>query len=538
MDAAPNNSYSFLYWGGSAWKGVRDAKSVNTLMNANSSSGSNAFFLFSRGDRTISAINGGSGHSATTLRATGTLITGDVVYNRFGYSKGWSNASYSPVNGDYVLIANPYASPVSLDNVYSASTNINRTFWTWDPTIATTGAYVTINWNGMGYTISGGATEQNEYLQSGQAVFVQANAAGPSIVFTEACKTTNQITGVFGSNNVMSQLSVDLSLVNDSINNVTHSEDGMVLLFNNNFSIAASDAADAVKLNNIEESVSWVAGNKNLSIDALPFPAPGDTVFMNINGLKKDTTYNLLFTPLNLSSLGLKAILYDRYKQLSIPISLSKVSKVKFSVFSNSSASYAPNRFALVFTGINDTALPVKFISVNGTLIQNIVMLDWKVANQINALSYTIEKSSNGINFRQVVVLSANNNLISNYNDNYISSQNYYRIKMISNDGSYVYSNVVVVNDLSFGNDFIVVSPNPVNGNVINVQLNADKGDYWFNVINVQGEVIMSKKVNYSGVMQSIVLKADNLIPMGIYNLQCTNNIKTYNIQLEINNGK
>ena len=539
MDTAPNNNYGFVYWGGSAWIGVRDAKTVNSLMNNNSSSGANAFFLFSRGDRTISAINGGSGHSATTLRATGILITGNVVYNSFGYSKGWSSSSYTPTNGTYVLIANPYASPVSLDQLYSASTNINRTFWTWDPTIATTGAYVTINWNGMGYTIAGGATAQNEYLQSGQGVFVQANAASPSIVFTEASKTTNQITGVFGNNNAMSQLSVDLRLVNDSLNNVTHSEDGMVLLFNNNFSIAASDAADAVKFNNIEESISWVAGKNNLSIDALPFPASGDTIFLNINGLKMDTDYNVLFTPLNINTSGLNAVLYDSYKQLKIPVSLSNVSTINFRVLSSEIKSYAFNRFALIFAKVNDSALPVKFISVKGTLLQNKIEVSWSVADQVNVLNYIIEKSLDGVSFKQVSGIITNS-FNTNYSwiDNDINIQNYYRIRVISYDRSDLYSKVVVVNDKSSGNDFIVVSPNPANGSVINVQLNGDKGDCWFNIINVLGEVVLSKKIYYSGGKQSIDLKADNIISTGIYNLQCTNKLKTYNIQLEINNGK
>ena len=256
--------------------------------------------------------------------------------------------------------------------------------------------------------------------------------------------------------------------------------------------------------------------------------------------MKMDTSYNLIFTPFNLSSTGVKAVLYDRYKQSKIPVSLSTVSTINFKVLSSATSSYSADRFALIFVGINDTILPVTFISINGSLVQNKVVLDWNVGSQINVLSYIIEKSVDGLNFQQVAVLPANNSLITNYSfkDNYISGLNYYRIKMICSDGSKCYSKVIDVNDFVTKDDFAIVSSNPTNSSSVQLQLNADKGRYKFTLTNMLGEVVMMKNISYSGGKQSLVLKMNNIMPAGIYQLLVKNDTKESTIQIIINSQK
>ena len=67
--------------------------------------------------------------AATTLKATGELITGNVVHSAI-------------INSKHTLIGNPYASPLDPSKVLNGGVNLTPSFWVWDPSLATTGGYV------------------------------------------------------------------------------------------------------------------------------------------------------------------------------------------------------------------------------------------------------------------------------------------------------------------------------------------------------------------------------------------------------------
>ncbi len=105
------------------------------------SAANNAFSLFITGP--YGSGNIASGAAATTLKATGSLQTG---------AQNFSFGSSLPAD-NYILIGNPYASPVdfaSLANSTGNTTagNLKNTMWVWDPTIGSYGGYVTVSWNG------------------------------------------------------------------------------------------------------------------------------------------------------------------------------------------------------------------------------------------------------------------------------------------------------------------------------------------------------------------------------------------------------
>jgi hypothetical protein len=95
-----------------------------------------AYRVFIRGDRNASRLEGAIQANETTLTATGQMAQGDQV------------RTYDVDGGDFLMIGNPYQSPVDMQSVLARSTNINNdVLYYWDPNLggaAGQGAYTTV----------------------------------------------------------------------------------------------------------------------------------------------------------------------------------------------------------------------------------------------------------------------------------------------------------------------------------------------------------------------------------------------------------
>jgi hypothetical protein len=121
--------------------------------------------------------------------------------------------------------------------------------------------------------------------------------------------------------------------------------------------------------------------------------------------------------------------------------------------------------------------LPVKLIQFSGTLVNKNTQLNWTTASEINNKGFDVERSLNGVNFETISFVkganNSNNKINYKLNDNLtaISQQPliiYYRLKQIDFDGTFEYSNIIVVkeiNDIVFAND-LFISPNPFTNDI------------------------------------------------------------------------
>lgn len=119
----------------------------------------------------------------------------------------------------------------------------------------------------------------------------------------------------------------------------------------------------------------------------------------------------------------------------------------------------------------NNTALPVELTSFATSVTNNNVSLKWNTATEVNSFAFEVERKQAGNvdKWQKVgtVMASGNSSSPKNYSfaDNNIVTDKYnYRLKMVDNDGSFKYSNVVnasVVSPSRFelGNAY----PNPWN---------------------------------------------------------------------------
>ena len=228
--------------------------------------------LMVRGDRTVSLASNTPTATPTVLRATGTLKTGN------------HSAVINQTADGFSLVGNPYQAPVNIKNVINASANITTGFvYYWDPTINTRGGYVTRNLTANSNDVTSGF---NEFVQPGQAVFVKRDNTQntATLTFTEANKAVaNGNAGLFRNNTTLNtNLSALRLKLKTDIDNQWQEIEGALALFDSSYSWDINQA-DAPKMSNLDEQVSFNIDNQKIAIASQSIP-------LNNNELPIDLT--------------------------------------------------------------------------------------------------------------------------------------------------------------------------------------------------------------------------------------------------------
>lgn len=162
----------------------------------------------------------------------------------------------------------------------------------------------------------------------------------------------------------------------------------------------------------------------------------------------------------------------------------------------------AGNRLVFV-AGNSSTGLEVYTVpTVTGVLPLNLleftaqpagsqVNLQWKTSNEINTAKFIVERSADGSSYAPVAIVAAagsGNNFYNTTDTDPFTGNNYYRLKMMDIDGSFTYSDIVLVRfNAAKG---LVLSPVPARSQLtITLKDNAFKGQP-ATVINASGAVM------------------------------------------------
>jgi hypothetical protein len=116
--------------------------------------------------------------------------------------------------------------------------------------------------------------------------------------------------------------------------------------------------------------------------------------------------------------------------------------------------------------------LPVSMLSFEAAKQHTAVALQWITEAEINTATYSIERSSDGINYSTigtVFAINSNNRRTYDFTDvQPLAGMNYYRLKITDKNGVISYSSVRKINFQSNGDD-IMIYPNPVTNGVITI---------------------------------------------------------------------
>ena len=130
---------------------------------------------------------------------------------------------------------------------------------------------------------------------------------------------------------------------------------------------------------------------------------------------------------------------------------------------SSSSDNTNNNSFDLPITVLPAITLPVKLESFEGFGEKCSAQLKWVTNTEINLKQFLVEVSKDGFSFEKAGAIYPSNANGGKYQFNTTQDNglNYYRLKMIDNDGSYAYSKIVPITT-KCSDKLVKVFPNPV----------------------------------------------------------------------------
>jgi hypothetical protein len=175
-------------------------------------------------------------------------------------------------------------------------------------------------------------------------------------------------------------------------------------------------------------------------------------------------------------------------------------------------------------------ALPVRLVSFNGTVTsQDYISLNWQTAEEKNADYFAIERSLNGIDFKEIGRVKARGNatedLFYSFTDKHAASLNskilYYRLREVDFDAKSQLSRIIAVQLNDSESMDVVIIPNPSSGQETKIRLTgAERLETEIVLSNSSGHILKTQSMTLSSTLQP--LPTGKLKP-GVYFL----NIKT-----------
>ena len=315
------------------WTGVTNTNTTSLFSGAIN----NPFMVFVTGPYASTSITSGS--SDTTLKATGSLISGTQTY-----------ASNS---GEYTFIGNPYASPLDLSLLLNDSENsgFNGYLWIWDAKAAgnnSLGGYnlfdTAANSSNGGYTnttnTTGSAIDNTTKIQSGQAFFVKS-ASTANFKIKEAHKSNLNSNAVFRTGITSETLRVGLF---KQENNQWIGRDGaMEVIF--------SEAEINQMPNKMANSTENIAFTKNGQLFASEHHLPliaSDVLNVKVWNTTAGANYKLKINTEAFTSTHLSATLEDLFTNSRTPLNLEGAA-VEYPFTVTTDALSSGDRFRIVF---------------------------------------------------------------------------------------------------------------------------------------------------------------------------------------------
>ncbi|KAI9435219.1 Chondroitinase B-domain-containing protein [Russula earlei] len=169
--------------------------------------------------------------------------------------------------------------------------------------------------------------------------------------------------------------------------------------------------------------------------------------------------------------------------------------------------------------------LPVHLLGFNAVLVNTAVQLSWQVSDEINCKQYAIEWSTDGTHFSTLAVIAAKgaNGITASYDYQHLApapGNNFYRLKMEDNDGSYRYS---ALRQVPVSKNLVIqVYPNPAQ-HFVAVNLNGlMQLPTTIALFDASGREV--KRISLSVNTINIPLEG---LAAGLYHLQVTDRVQT-----------
>ena len=195
-------------------------------------------------------------------------------------------------------------------------------------------------------------------------------------------------------------------------------------------------------------------------------------------------------------------------------------------------------RDRIVRVDVTSCTIPVTLLDFTANSNGNQVNLQWSTASEQNSSYFEVERSLDGMRYQTVATVAAAGNSVTarKYQSvdllNGISNNTavlYYRLKMLNADGSFRYSNVVVIR-LGQQQNKIRLAANPVHDNLQLQYFSGAAASIHASIVNSGGSILSNADVWVGSGNNSIMLSTASL-PAGVYLLRLLHNDKVESIK-------
>ncbi|MBL7813384.1 MAG: T9SS type A sorting domain-containing protein [Saprospiraceae bacterium] len=216
------------------------------------------------------------------------------------------------------------------------------------------------------------------------------------------------------------------------------------------------------------------------------------------------TTANFTLGPIDLSSIsGLQGVTSD--KTVTFRITPFDASGTGSFLFGSGTADTDAD---LSITGsfADNLVVPITLSDFTSNRVKNQVVLTWKTQSEFNFSHFALERSTDGKTFYEIAKINGSNQLIGNkydYTDTPEPTTNYYRLKIMDSDGSFVYSKILAETFNDFDVPFMVY-PNISKDNSIQTTFKNVSKTAQIKVVNVNGQVLSTYNLQEETSTQTI----------------------------------
>jgi hypothetical protein len=187
---------------------------------------------------------------------------------------------------------------------------------------------------------------------------------------------------------------------------------------------------------------------------------------------------------------------------------------------------------------LSGAALPVKLTSFTGVNNNNTITLNWQTQYEQNSSYYSIQRSTDGVNFTDVGRVQANGNsnipLYYSYNDILPASVKmhktvFYKLKAVDIDGSFGNSDILAL-QLDKTDIQLLISPNPAK-DVLQVQTASGlSGNGVLTITDVMGRQVYRRDIVLQHGSNNIPVNI-SLLGAGMYHVRLVNGKDSYTKQ-------
>jgi hypothetical protein len=162
-------------------------------------------------------------------------------------------------------------------------------------------------------------------------------------------------------------------------------------------------------------------------------------------------------------------------------------------------------------------------ISFEGSLVKGNTQLKWMTDNSFAGSGFIIQRSDDGIHFKQIgmmTVAAGNQSAAGHYfftDSNTPMGKSLYRIAVVKQDFSQVYSRAIEINKTAQGD--ISVLANPVQEAFVLTFSHVKPGNYIVRLVTAEGRIVLSTNYNILAIDRKTIQRPAGLLP-GVYYLR------------------